>query len=125
MIWLIGLMGLMEVVNGGEFHARVGANGQLIIEGEGLNTIQFQGDTSGVLAALGVNTFFNGTDASNMAVNSNLLDNPDLVAASGDGTPGNNEGAAGIATLINSKFMDDGTANHSGFLYGCGECVGD
>lgn len=52
-------------------------------------------DSSGVLAALGINTFFTGTDARNISVNETLKDNPSLLAAasifiSGDGTNAGN-----------------------------------
>jgi flagellar hook-associated protein 1 FlgK len=48
-------------------------------------------DTSHVLAALGINTFFTGSDASDIAVNETLIEQPALLAASsvylsGDGT---------------------------------------
>ncbi len=41
-----------------------------------------QSDTTGVLAALGVNTFFNGKNASDISVKSDIEDNPGLLAAS-------------------------------------------
>lgn len=45
----------------------------------------FAADTSGVLAALGIATFFSGTSASGLGVNQNVLDNPALFAASNTG----------------------------------------
>jgi flagellar hook-associated protein 1 FlgK len=39
-------------------------------------------DTSGLLAAVGMNTFFSGNSAANIAVCSDILDSPDRVAAS-------------------------------------------
>lgn len=52
---------------------------------------QARADTSGVLAALGINTFFTGEDASDIAVNGLLVNRPSLMALSstfqtGDGT---------------------------------------
>jgi flagellar hook-associated protein 1 FlgK len=45
----------------------------------------FANDTSGVLAALGVNTFFTGTDAKTIGVNQLMYDDPSKFAASGTG----------------------------------------
>ncbi|NQU26500.1 MAG: flagellar hook-associated protein FlgK [Candidatus Nealsonbacteria bacterium] len=44
----------------------------------------FDGDTSGVLAALGLNTFFTGSTARNLGVNSQLQTDPSKFAASRD-----------------------------------------
>lgn len=43
--------------------------------------VSFSDDTSGTLAALGVNTFFTGRDPSEFAVNATLETNPQLIAA--------------------------------------------
>ena len=96
------------VVGGGEFSASVGLDGQLVISGEGFNSVQFQNDTSYVLAALGINTYFTGTGAANIAVNQYLKDDNALLATSSDGTTGNGDGALGIAQLVDSGFMDNG-----------------
>jgi len=56
-------------------------------------------DTSGVLAALGVNTFFSGTDASDIAVNGTLLTDPRLVAAATVSLPGDGDNAGRLASL--------------------------
>ena len=42
--------------------------------------LTFSQDSSGTLATLGINSFFSGTDASNMTVNSTVSDNPSLIA---------------------------------------------
>jgi len=39
-------------------------------------------DTSGLLAAAGINTFFSGTDASNMSLSGNVADSPGRIATS-------------------------------------------
>ncbi len=63
-------------------------------------------DTSGLLAAVGLNTFFTGTSATDIAVSSDLADNPGRVAsASGaDGTDNNN--ALKLASLSDLKIDD-------------------
>lgn len=56
-------------------------------------------DTSGLLAALGVNTFFTGSNASNIAVNATVLTDPSLVAAGSVFLPGDGSNAGRIAAL--------------------------
>lgn len=57
----------------------------------------FSEDTSGVLAALGVGTFFEGHNASTMAVHSAVRANPRLIAASRSGDPGDGSNAGRMA----------------------------
>ncbi len=47
--------------------------------------VAFSGDTSGALAALGINTFFTGSDAEGIAVNQTVINDPSTFAASGGG----------------------------------------
>ena len=56
-------------------------------------------DTSGVLAALGVNTFFAGRDARDIAVNDVLVEQPSLLAASSAMFVGDGTNAGRIAAL--------------------------
>lgn len=56
-------------------------------------------DTSGVLAALGVNSFFTGADARSIAVSSTLHSDPRLLAAASVALPGDGEIARQIASL--------------------------
>lgn len=48
-------------------------------------SFSFQNDTSGVLAALGINTFFTGEDSSDIDVNDVLKKDPSMLAVSLDG----------------------------------------
>ena len=59
----------------------------------------FREDTSDVLAALGVNTFFQGFDASDIAVNASLEGRPELLAAAITNLPGDGGNAARLAEL--------------------------
>ena len=61
--------------------------------------IRFSQDSSGVLAALGINGFFDGTDARDIAVNATLRARPQLIAAARNGQPGDNQTARAIAAL--------------------------
>jgi flagellar hook-associated protein 1 FlgK len=59
----------------------------------------FSQDTSGTLAALGVNSFFTGSGAFDMGVNATLKANPALLAAAKNGEPADNQTALAIAGL--------------------------
>ena len=61
--------------------------------------ISFSQDSSGALAALGVNTFYTGKDSSDIAVASNVANNPQLLAAARNGNPADNQTALAIAGL--------------------------
>lgn len=64
-------------------------------------------DTSGVLAALGINTFFTGSDARSIAVNETLVAQPSLLASAGVFLPGDASTAARIAELgsVSSEML--------------------
>ncbi len=60
---------------------------------------QARADTSGVLAALGINTLFTGTDARNIGVNETVVEQPSLLAAASVFLSGDGTNAGRIATL--------------------------
>lgn len=66
--------------------------------------VSFSQDSSGVLASLGVNNFFNGSDARDIAVNQTLIGRPTLLAAAKNGNPGDNQTAMAIAALESTKL---------------------
>jgi flagellar hook-associated protein 1 FlgK len=61
--------------------------------------ISFSQDGSGTLAALGINSFFAGRDASDIAVNQAIKGRPQLLAAARNGEKGDNQTALAIAAL--------------------------
>jgi flagellar hook-associated protein 1 FlgK len=69
---------------------------------------QAREDTSGILSALGVNAFFKGHDARDIAVHDALLDNPLLLAAASSLHPGDGINAGRIAALdtAGSEVLD-------------------
>lgn len=71
--------------------------------------IGFANDTSGILAALGLNTFFSGTSAIDLGVNTVLQGNPATFAAS-DGGIGEGTGNA----LLLADFLDRPLDSQSG-----------
>ena len=62
-------------------------------------TVSFSQDSSHVLAALGVNTFFTGHSAQDIAVNATLKADSSKLAAAKNGTGGDNGTALAIAAL--------------------------
>ncbi len=66
--------------------------------------ISFSQDSSGVLAALGVNSFYSGTNASDIAVSAAIKTNPSLLAAAKNGEKGDNQTALAIAALESTKL---------------------
>jgi flagellar hook-associated protein 1 FlgK len=105
-------------VGGGDLTATVTGDYRLrITAGTGLR-FTFQGDSSGALAALGVNTFFIGTDAGSIAVNSVISNDVNYIAASSDGTEGNNEAILLMAQLRNAQTMLGGKADFHEFYQG-------
>jgi len=77
--------------------ATINANGQLRIDAAPGFEFHFEDDASGVLATLGVNTFFQGKDAVDIAVRDDVAADPLLVVAGA--SPGANDAALAIAAL--------------------------
>ena len=74
---------------------------RLQITTNGNYTFAVASDTTGLMAGLGINTFFTGTDASSIAVRGELVNNPSLVnAGSVNGAGEINEGDNAIANAI-------------------------
>ena len=75
--------------------------------------IAFAADTSGVLAALGVATFFTGTAARDIGVNADVRQDPAKFAASKNGVGADTEMAVELA-----RFLDRPVASHDGASIG-------
>ncbi|MBZ2172225.1 flagellar hook-associated protein FlgK [Nitratidesulfovibrio sp. SRB-5] len=83
-------------------------NGQLTIAATDGMSFQFAGDTSGLLAALGINTFFSGSDAGTITVSDSVLNDPNrvnagVVDASGEALSGDSTCANNLAALADTK----------------------
>lgn len=87
---LSGINGVSASASGGTLKISATSN---------TSEISFSQDSSGVLAALGVNNFYNGTDATDIAVNNTLMNQPDLLAAAKNGNADDNQNALAIAAL--------------------------
>jgi flagellar hook-associated protein 1 FlgK len=81
---LASLAAALDAVDG--IGASVNAENRLVITSDsGDSSFAFANDTSGVLAALGINTFFSGSDAATLDVSSVVVDDPLRFAASRGG----------------------------------------
>ena len=83
--------------------------GRLQIDASNGYTFAFSDDTSNGLAALGINTFFKGTDAGSMGVHDQLTSHKDLINAAlmaSDGTfsAGDNRNALAVAGVKSSPL---------------------
>lgn len=80
--------------------AAIGPDGRLTLATTSSDfEISFSEDSSGALAALGVHTFFTGSDASDIDVNTRLKGDPALVAAAQGHLLGDNRNALAMVTL--------------------------
>ncbi len=70
--------------------------------------ISFSDDTSGALASLGINTFFTGSSAFNIGINTTLKNNVGLLAAGQGHTPGDNRNAIDLGKLRSATFAELG-----------------
>jgi flagellar hook-associated protein 1 FlgK len=90
--------------------ARV-VNGKLTIAATDANTtFYFGADTSGALASLGINTFFAGSKAGDIAVNNTVLANPGKFAASSKGIGTDTTNAVTLARFLSMPLAAENGA---------------
>ncbi|THB70664.1 MAG: flagellar hook-associated protein FlgK [Desulfovibrio sp.] len=82
-------------------------NNSLRVQADSGYQFGFGTDSTGLLAALGVNTFFNGTDTTNLALNAEVRASSDRINAghingAGEFNPGDNNTALGISALAHT-----------------------
>jgi flagellar hook-associated protein 1 len=96
---VVDLVSQLNAVGG--IQASVSNDGRLQIRSasQGIK-FSFSKDTSGVLSSLGINTFFTGDSAQNIAVRSDILKNPTLLAISLDGPGQGNANALRLAEAL-------------------------
>lgn len=92
--------------------ATVNPDGTLNIAAAAGYSVSFAEDSSGVLAVMGVNTYFTGSDATNIGIRQALVDEPRLLATGNvvGGKPTDNGAALAIAGL---RTATNGTLNGS------------
>ncbi len=92
------LTSLAASLNDANLSASVDSSGHLSITSNNPNvTFSFSNDNSGVLASLGINTYFTGSNAQNIGVNSALVNSPSQLATGRNNIPGSNGNAQAVA----------------------------
>lgn len=96
---LTDLATALNAING--ISASIDSTNHLQISSDSSNTeFSFAGDSSGVLAALGVNTFFSGYDSGSLGINQKVADDPALFAASSGGIGEDSNNAVELAAFL-------------------------
>ncbi len=104
---LTSLAAALDAIDG--ISATINADRQLQITSDSSNVeFTFAGDTSGVLAALGINSFFIGSDASDIRINSYVQADPAKFSASLSGVGEDTEVAGKLANLLTSPLTSRG-----------------
>jgi flagellar hook-associated protein 1 FlgK len=94
--------------------ASVNSSGQLQVSTTSSDVqVAFAGDTSGALAALGINTFFAGSNAANLSVNSAVANDPGAFAASAGGIGVDTQVAQQLAGFASQPLVSAGGATIS------------
>lgn len=78
----------------------------------------FGRDTSGVVATLGLNTMFTGTDGRDIAVNETLENAPGMLAGARSFTEGDQDGALALLALRETAVLDSDTTTFDDFYQG-------
>eukprot|EP00456_Euglypha_rotunda_P078077 TRINITY_DN744_c0_g1_i1.p1 TRINITY_DN744_c0_g1~~TRINITY_DN744_c0_g1_i1.p1 ORF type:complete len:659 (-),score=183.21 TRINITY_DN744_c0_g1_i1:10964-12940(-) len=73
-------------------------------------------DSAGLLTALGLNTFFSGNDASTIRVSDQLAGNPNLLATSRTGQPGDTTNLQRFVALQDGQLMSNGSQTYTKFF---------
>ena len=82
--------------------ASVTSQGNLQINANSNYQIQFANDNSNTLAALGVNTFFTGNNSTNIGINPDVAQNPQLFATAQGGGPSDGSNALALTQFASN-----------------------
>jgi len=124
---LQGLQGTLNGING--ISASITADGRLKVDSQSGWSFHLSNDTSGALMALGLNTMFTGSGATDMALNESVRSDPNRIAAAvtSDGAniaAGNNLNAVAIAQLQDSMVMENNSMAMADFYQSAVALVG-
>jgi flagellar hook-associated protein 1 len=94
--------------------ASVTPAGNLQINADSNYQIQFANDNSNTLAALGINTFFTGNNSTNIGINPDVAQNPQLFATAQGGGPSDGSNALALTqfssnpiSALNGQSLND------------------
>ncbi|HEX7448816.1 MAG TPA: flagellar hook-associated protein FlgK [Pirellulales bacterium] len=104
---LTSLVSQLNSING--LSASISASGNVTINTTSPDLqFSFANDTSGTLAALGLNTFFTGSTAQDMGVNQALMSDPSKFAASSTGIGAGTDNAVTLSNFLNQPLASAG-----------------
>lgn len=81
-------------------NATITSDGKLRITTEAGSEVRFANDSSGVLAGLGINTFFTGSTSADIGVNARVVQDQRLLASGRGGGPSDNTNLLQLAQFI-------------------------
>src|SRR5262249_55601003 len=90
-------------------HASITTDGHLHLTTDTGYEVRFGDDTSGTLGALGINTFFTGSNSDDIGINQTILNDQRLLATGQGGGPADNSNALAL-----SQFIDQPVASLGG-----------
>ncbi|MEE8170050.1 MAG: flagellar basal body rod C-terminal domain-containing protein, partial [Phycisphaerae bacterium] len=102
---LNSLVSQINSVIPGTVTASVTTDGRLQLTATTGSSFTFADDRSNVLAALGLNTFFDGSDASDISVNALVANSPSMIAAASNNLPGDGSNAGTLAGAVDAPVM--------------------
>lgn len=106
---LTSLVAQFNAING--LSASISPSGNVTIKTTSPDLqFSFANDTSGTLAALGLNTFFTGSTAQNLGVNQALVNDPSAFAASKTGIGPGTDNAVTLSNFINQPLVSAGNS---------------
>lgn len=107
---LASLAGKLDAIQG--VFAEIGHNRELVLRSESdVQSFAFANDSSGVLAALGLNTFFSGTGASDIGVRQFVREDPTKFAASRGGVAQDEEIALELSAFMDRRLAGQNKAS--------------
>lgn len=98
-----------------DISASITTSGELQLNAAPGFEIRFANDSSGALGALGINTFFTGSDSSNIGINSQIKQNHNLLATGQGGGPSDNRNALELATILERPLESIGNTSIDDF----------
>ena len=100
---------MADIDAAGNVSASITGSGRLKIDVDSADfQITFSDDSSGVLASLGINTFFTGSNSFDIGVNPTLEANVGLIAAGQGHVAGDNRNAIAMNSLREARFDEAG-----------------
>lgn len=99
----------------GNLSASITADGRLQIDAADGFDFRVGNDTSNVLAAIGINTFFTGSTSDDIGLNETITENAAYIATGRGGGPSDNSNAVELATFIDNPIEALGGADLDNF----------